>query len=168
MKAKFLLLLVILSGTGCSRDAAWHISKAQKLQPDLFQPDTIKIEVPSVSAQIDCDSIKNAGGSVLLLPVSEGSKDSVRIEFKTKWKWRDKEVTKEVAMALSKADSSAIYEALYVEVDCPDTEVIPEPVIIVREPTAFEKVKHIGTGGAGLALLYLLILLVKRRISRRN
>ena len=137
-------MLWILSG--CS--ATWHYKKAKQKDPSLFvtQVDTVVREIGAVSTDINCDSITTEG-NIIFLPTNDG-KDSVRIEFKTEYRYRDLtsddslRIKNNLFIPMTAEDSSKIYKALRIDVDCPDCQDIVKTKYVELKPTFWEKIQY--------------------------
>lgn len=128
-KTYFIVLLLIISS--CS--ASWHIKKAKKLDPSLFevkteiQRDTITLEVPVVRELVKIDTL------VELVQVDPITKIRTVIKYK---------IQNDTIM-----------------IDCPDpeivtvTETITETVTIM--PTLWEKLQYMVYGLVALVILAL-------------
>lgn len=116
MKHLITILAIILL-SGCS--ASWHIKKARKLDPTLFQAkveivhDTLKIEVPKVLDRVKIDTLVEL---VQLDPVTN-------TEYIVKYKIQNDTIM----------------------IDCPDNEVVTvtetKTEIVTIKPTFWEKVQ---------------------------
>lgn len=110
-------ILVIISLYGCS--ASWHVKKARKLDPTLFEAkveiihDTLKIEVPKVLDRVKIDTLVEL---VQLDPVTN-------TEYIVKYKIQNDTIM----------------------IDCPDNEVVTvtetKTEIVTIKPTFWEKVQ---------------------------
>jgi len=119
----------------------WHLQQAKNKRPDLFEIriDTVFAENPEVGTIIDCDTIGEEP-MVFYFPV-ESLNDSVRVEFKTVYKYKDKLVDR----PLTAADSLDIKKALSVVVKCPDCPIITKEVEVPVpvKPTMWEKLEYL-------------------------
>lgn len=130
-------IMILLSG--CS--ASWHIRRAQAKDPSMFSDtvrvekiDTLIVEVPKI------DTLFRQVRDTLIEYVQETVQGEVRI----KYLWN------------TKTDS------VFIEADCPDSEVVTKIVTeqlppIVLEPTLWQRIEWLVYAMVLLAACYLLL-----------
>ena len=125
-------IVAIVFFSSCS--ASWHIRKAIKKDPSLFDTTrTIvirKAEIPASEFSFNIDSLMKTRFSVIEIPR----------EYEMPVTGDLRKDTIYVRLRLSSQDSLQIQA----EVDCPDPEVITETKIttITLEPTFWQKARH--------------------------
>ena len=132
-----LLCSVITLLSGCS--ASWHVKRAQKKDPSLF--DTVRV------VRVDTVWIESVRIDTLFkykFDTVKFWKDSVRIKY------------------FYQVQDSLVY----LEVDCPDNEIITKTETITKVvtagPTFWDKVQFVG-----VALLVLIVIVVFGSVVRR-
>lgn len=134
---KALLLLLVISS--CS--ASWHIKKAKAKDPDLFTyNETVKIDT-LIQEVTKVDTLFRKKVDTLIQFVQ---KDSLKREIQIKYKY------------------NTITDSVFIEVDCPDVEVITKEVVktntVEIKPNIWDKLIYfIG----GVVLLFVILLVIR-------
>ena len=120
---RFLIILILFSS--CS--ASWHVKKARKKDPTLFEMkrDTAILSVPKASFTLG-NVINRQVELIQPVNISGTSKD-VLIKY------------------LRVVDTVNNIDSVFIEVDCPDQEIIYEREKIYVKPTLWEKAKYFIT-----------------------
>lgn len=180
MKASSPITLLLLTLSSCAifqKDASWHLEKARKMDPSLFETkvDTVVVEAGQIEFDYDSLALSLEDDKPFTLFVdtdvveSDGTvrKDSIRIEVKWKTKWKKESMTPEESLKilnkmLTPEDSARIHQRLLdVKIDCPDC--LEEVQTIVIEPSKWDIAKFILIGiGVGLVLSFALKLSNRR------
>jgi len=130
-------IIFALVVTGCS--ASWHIKTAMRKDPSLFKKDTV-VRVDTIWREV------------------------VKIDTLFKYKFDTVEFWKDSIYV--KYHYSYIDSLVYLEIDCPDSEVITKTNTITEtitiKPTFWEKVQQAVYGVVILTLMYLAVRIFKR------
>lgn len=129
------IIFVVIYCSGCS--ASWHVRKAHKKDPSLFETRTVtrakKMKIPPVSIGFDCYKFLQPATIELYSPILITNPLTGELKTDT------------VKVYLHTNDTTGYVTAV---VDCPDAEVIHETVteVITLKSTWSEKLNHIIVG----------------------